>query len=169
MGHVADLYTSFNTMTRNSRAPHAIRTRSRWRVVLPASVAAAALALVPLSVRGADKGPSLALRVSPQTAFVPARITARAEVRGGPDDAEDFYCAATEWVWGDGTTSENGADCDPYERGRSTIRRFYSAEHVYRIDGGYRIELRLRKNRKVVATAAAVVQIRPGLGGQSGR
>lgn len=137
------------------------------RGVVLAVISVVALGRDPLiaAAQRPEKAPSLALRATPQTAFVPARITARAEVRGGRDDAEDFYCPALEWVWGDGTTSESSADCEPYEAGRSAIRRFYSAEHIYRLDGSYRIELRLRKTRKVVAMASVVVQVRPGLSG----
>src|SRR5690242_5108290 len=70
---------------------------------LGASLALVAGAAAPqLLAQGADKRPSLALKATPQVAFAPAKVVVRAEVKGGPDDFEDFYCAAVEWVWDDG-------------------------------------------------------------------
>ena len=53
-------------------------------------------------------------------AVSPARVVASADVDGGPDDFEEFYCASVEWDWGDDTKSNNAADCDPYEPGKSS-------------------------------------------------
>ena len=72
------------------------------------------------------KKPSLSLKATPPIAFSPARVRAVAEIRGGPDDYEEFYCPTIEWEWGDGTSSENASDCEPYEAGKSSIRRRFS-------------------------------------------
>ena len=103
--------------------------------------------------------PSLALRLAPQTALAPARVTGNAELRGGSDNFEDYYCVTVEWDWNDGSVSQSTADCDPYEPGKSEIRRRYSAEHAYQYAGGYRVAFKLKKKDKVLATATAIVQI----------
>ena len=74
-----------------------------------------------------NKKPSLSLKATPPISFSPAKVRVAAEVRGGADDYEAFYCPTIEWEWGDGTTSENTQDCDPYEVGKSSIRRRFSA------------------------------------------
>ena len=111
-----------------------------------------------------NKKPSLSLKASPAVSFAPARIVVVAELRGGSDDFEDFYCPTIEWEWGDLTTSTAEADCEPYEAGKSEIRRRYTVEHRYRNPGGFKIVLRLKKGDKVVGSANTMVQVRPGLG-----
>ena len=96
--------------------------------------------------------------------FAPARVVVVAEVRGGSDDFEGFYCPTLEWEWGDLTTSTAEADCEPYEAGKSEIRRRYTREHRYKNPGGFKIVLRLKKGSRVVASANTQVQIRAGLG-----
>jgi hypothetical protein len=91
-------------------------------------------------------------------------VRVAAEVRGGSDDYAEFYCASVEWEWGDGTTSENSSDCDPYEAGKSTIRRAYTAEHVYRQGGNFRVFFRLKQKDRVVGATSANVQVRSGAG-----
>lgn len=107
--------------------------------------------------------PSLSLRASPPISFSPATIHVVGELKGGPNDYEELYCAALEWDWGDGTTSEAAADCDPYQAGVSQILRRFSTDHVYRIAGGFRVSLRLKRNTKVVSSATTNIQVRPGL------
>jgi len=92
-----------------------------------------------------DKKPSISLKATPSVGFSPARIVVTAEVRGGPNDAEDLYCASVEWVWGDDTKSESKADCEPYEAGRSAIKRRYTLDHIYQTGGNYRIEFYLKQ------------------------
>lgn len=106
--------------------------------------------------------PTLTLRATPAISFSPARIYVTAELRGG-DDLEQFYCPAVEWDWGDGTKSESTTDCDPYEPGRSEIRRRYTTEHVYETGGRYRVQIRLKRNNKVIASGSTSVQVRPGV------
>src|SRR3954465_13586770 len=119
---------------------------------------------------GADKPkrPKLSVKVNPAMAISPARVVASADVEGGPDDLEEFYCASVEWDWGDDTRSNNAADCDPYEAGKSAIQGRFSADHVYRSAGDYRIQFRLEKKNKAIAAASTSVKIRPGLGDPGG-
>lgn len=107
--------------------------------------------------------PKLTLRASPSVAFTPARVFLVAELRGGANDYEEFYCPTIEWDWGDDTQSESSYDCEPYEPGKSEIRRRYSAEHTYRVAGRFQVQLRLKKKDKIVAAAQTVLQIRPGV------
>jgi len=111
-----------------------------------------------------NKKPSLSLKATPAISFAPARIVIVAEVKGGSNDFEDFYCPNVEWDWGDDTTSTANTDCDPYVPGKSEIKRRYTVEHRYKNSGAYKIVLRLKKADKIVATANAQVQVRAGLG-----
>lgn len=111
-----------------------------------------------------NKKPSLSLKASPAISFAPARIIIVAEVKGGSNDYEDFYCPNVEWDWGDDTTSTADTDCDPYAPGKSEIKRRYTVEHRYKNSGAYKIVLRLKKGDKTVASANAQIQVRAGLG-----
>ena len=127
-----------------------------------------ALLLIPANALHAreqgNKKPSLSLKASPAVSFAPARIVLVAEVKGGSNDFEDFYCPSVEWEWGDLTTSTAEADCEPYTAGKSEIKRRYTVEHRYKNPGGFKIVLRLKKGTKIVATANTMVQVRAGLG-----
>ena len=111
-----------------------------------------------------NKKPSLSLKATPSVSFAPARVVVLAEVKGGPNDFEEFYCPSVEWEWGDLTTSTVEADCEPYEAGKSEIKRRYTVEHRYKNPGGYRIVLRLKKGTRIIGTANTQVQVRAGLG-----
>jgi hypothetical protein len=115
-----------------------------------------------------DKKPKVSVKANPAMAISPARVVVSADINGGPDDYEDFYCAAVEWDWGDDTRSNNSADCDPYEAGKSQIKRRFTADHVYRMAGDFRIQFRLKKKDKPIAAASTSVKIRPGLGDPGG-
>ena len=116
------------------------------------------------STQGGNKKPSLSLKATPAVSFAPARVVVVAEVKGGANDFEEFYCPTVEWEWGDLTTSTAEADCEPYEAGKSEIRRRYTVEHRYKNPGGFRIVLRLKKGNKIIASANTLVQVRAGLG-----
>ena len=109
-----------------------------------------------------DKRPTLKLTARPPLGMSPARIVLTADLNGGPNDSEDFYCPTVEWDWGDGTTSESTSDCEPYEPGKSEIRRRFTTDHVFRA-GSYRVALRLKKRDKMVASATVSIEIRPGI------
>jgi hypothetical protein len=110
-----------------------------------------------------EKRPSLSLKANPMVAFAPAKVALSAEVKGGANDNEEFYCPAIEWEWGDETFSESKNDCAPYEAGKSEIRRRFTTTRVYKLEGSYNITLRLKKKDKVIASSTVNVQIRPGL------
>jgi hypothetical protein len=137
------------------------RTACTLVAALAVSVAAAA---VTAAQKGGEEKPSLSLKATPPVGFTPLRVRLAVEVRGGSDDYAEFYCATVEWDWGDGTMSENSSDCDPYEAGKSSIRRSYTAEHVYRQAGNFRVFFRLKQKNRVVGATSANLQVRAGAG-----
>jgi hypothetical protein len=112
---------------------------------------------------GDDKKPSLSLRATPPVGFSPLRVRLVVDVRGGSDDYQDFYCPAIEWDWGDGTVSGNSEDCNPYEAGKSTIKRRYTIEHVFRQPNTFQVFFRLKQRDRVIAASSANIQVRPGV------
>lgn len=106
------------------------------------------------------KRPKLSVRSSPAFAFTPATLTLTAEFRDGDDDFEEYYCGSVEWDWDDGTRSESSFDCDPYEAGKSEIRRRFAIQHRYNLPGIYNVQFRLKQGDKVVAAARTKVTIR---------
>jgi len=112
---------------------------------------------------GEPKKPSLSLRVTPPVGFAPLKTRLVVDVRGGDNDYAEFYCPTVEWDWGDGTVSASSEDCDPYEAGKSEIRRRFSTEHVFRQPGGFRVAFRLKQKDRVVASSTVNVQVRTGL------
>ena len=61
-----------------------------------------------------------------------------------------------------------GADCEPYEAGKSEITRRFTIDHTFNTAGDYRVEFRLKQKNKVVAKASTDVKIRPGIRDNSG-
>jgi hypothetical protein len=112
--------------------------------------------------------PKVSLKAQPMIAISPARVVLTAELSGGSNDYEDYYCPTVVWAWGDGTESENSTDCAPYEAGKSEIKRRFTVEHIFRRADMYRVTFRLKRHDKAVAFATVNVQVRPGLreGGQ---
>jgi hypothetical protein len=108
------------------------------------------------------KRPQITLKASPASGMVPVRISGVAELKGGDDDFEEYYCPTIEWSWGDGTVSESSNDCEPYETGKSQIKRRYTVTHPYRQGGHYRISFRLKQKDKTVGAASTVVQLLGG-------
>ena len=111
-----------------------------------------------------NKKPSLSLKASPAISFAPARINLLAELKGGAEDLEEFYCPTVEWEWGDLTQSVAESDCEPYEPGKSEIKRRYAVQHQFKNPGAFKVIVRLKKGTKVIATANAQIQVRAGLG-----
>jgi plastocyanin len=107
--------------------------------------------------------PSISVKVTPTMGFSPARMVVTADLKDGADDYEEFYCASVEWDWGDDTRSESKTDCEPYEAGKSQIKRHFTVDHTYNTGGEYRIEFRLKQKNKVVGRGTADVKIRPGV------
>jgi hypothetical protein len=160
-----------------------MRSRScalRWFcVVVIAAAAATASASAPAPLQA--KKPSISLKANPPVGFSPLRVVVTAELKGGDNDFQDFYCASVEWDWGDDTKSENKVDCDPYEAGKSEIKRRYVMEHTFRsltsglsgVDPAgnpspsiqYRVRFSLKQKNKTVGSGQTTVEIRQGIGG----
>jgi hypothetical protein len=113
-----------------------------------------------------DRKPRLTLRAQPPVGVAPARIVLTAELVGGANDFEDYYCPTVVWEWGDDTSSESTLDCDPYEAGKSEIRRRFTVDHTFRRSGSFKVMFRLKRRDKLVATATVTLQIQPGAGEQ---
>ena len=109
-----------------------------------------------------DKRPKVTLRAQPAISMSPSRVVLTAELLGGANDFEEYYCPTVEWQWGDGTSSEATADCEPYESGKSEIKRHFTVEHVFRA-GNYHVLFQLKRKDKSVVSATTNIQVRPGL------
>lgn len=140
------------------------------RIYMKLAAAAATAAIVALggatgfaAQEKKPKRPKISIRSSPQMAFTPATLTFTVELKDGDDDFEEYYCASVEWDWADGTRSESSDDCEPYEAGKSEIRRRYTIQHKYNIDGVYDVQFRLKQRDKRVASASTKVTIRRGM------
>ena len=116
--------------------------------------------------REPDRRPRLTVRAQPPVGIAPARVVLTAELAGGANDFEEYYCPTVVWEWGDDTQSESTLDCEPYEAGKSEIRRRFTVEHQFRRAGAYKVLFRLKKRDKLVATGNVIVQIQPGAGEQ---
>ena len=90
-----------------------------------------------------------------------------AELKGGSDETDEYYCPSIEWDWGDGTKSESNRDCAPFEAGKSTIDRRFSASHTFEIAGQYRVMLRLRRGTRTIVSGNINVKVKPGVRDQS--
>ena len=150
-----------------------------WRltsiaIIVGAVAATSASAPAP---RIQNKKPSISLKATPPVGFTPLRVVVTAELKGGANDYEEFYCASVEWDWGDDTKSETKADCDPYEAGKSEIKRRYVQEHTFRAvssplsdPGGvnsapgiqYRVKFTLKQKNRTVGSGQTTIEIRTG-------
>ena len=110
-----------------------------------------------------DPRPKVVLKAQPSVSMSPSRVVLTAELQGGSNDFEEYYCATVEWEWGDDTRSESSTDCEPYEAGKSEIKRRFVVEHIFARAGSYKIYVRLKRRSKPVAAATTNVQIRPGV------
>jgi hypothetical protein len=106
--------------------------------------------------------PKLTLHAQPPVGITPARIVLTAEMIGGANDFEEYYCPTIEWDWGDDTRSESTIDCEPYQPGKSEIKRRFTVEHVFRRPGTFKVFFRLKRRDKALAATSANVQVRPG-------
>ena len=106
--------------------------------------------------------PKIRMRAQPQVSIAPARITLSVELQGGADDFEEYYCAGVEWEWGDDTSSESTTDCEPYEAGKSAIKRRYTAQHQFRRPGSYKIYFHLKNKDRILGSGTTTLQVQPG-------
>ncbi len=122
-----------------------------------------ALSAVVLLASSDKSRPSVSVKANPAVGFAPTRVVMTVELKGGVDDYADYYCPAVEWQWGDDTRAESKEDCDPYEAGKSEIKRRYVVDRVFETPGDYRVEFRLKQKNKIVGAGSTTVRIRPGL------
>ena len=81
-------------------------------------------------------------------AVAPARVVLTAELVGGANDFEEYYCPTISWDWGDDTTSESTVDCEPYEAGKSEIKRRFTVQHIFRQEGSQKVFFRLKRGEQ---------------------
>jgi len=117
------------------------------------------------NAKESDSRPKLTLKAQPLMAIAPARVVFTAELIGGANDYQEFYCPTVEWEWGDDTRSESNSDCDPYQPGKSEIKRRFTMDHSYKNGNNMPLKVlfRLKRRDKTIAAASTNVQIRPGL------
>ena len=108
-----------------------------------------------------DKRPKLTLKAQPVISMSPSKVTLRAELVGGSNDYEEFYCPTIEWDWGDGTQSESMSDCEPYQAGKSEIKRRFTVDHVFRA-GSYQVAFRIKRRDKPLAQVTTTIQVQGG-------
>jgi hypothetical protein len=137
------------------------------RTLLATTAALALLAAAPAAVDQKDSKspegrPKVSVKAQPQVAVAPARIVLTAELTGGANDFEEYYCPTIEWEWGDDTRSESTLDCDPYELGKSEIRRRFTVEHMFRRSGYYKVYFRMKRAGKPVGAGSVNITVRPG-------
>ena len=53
-----------------------------------------------------NQRPKLSLKAQPNVGIAPARIVLTAELTGGSNDFQEYYCPTVLWDWADGTESE---------------------------------------------------------------
>lgn len=105
--------------------------------------------------------PKLSLKAQPSVGISPARVTLTAELSGGANDFQEYYCPTIVWDWADDTESESTYDCGPYEAGKSEIRRRFTAQHTFRA-GAHKVWVRLKRSDKVLVSASVNIHIQPG-------
>ena len=110
--------------------------------------------------QGPDDDPRLRLRATPRVAFARDSFLFVGSLRGGPDDNEELYCATIEWDWGDDTYSESTPDCDPFEPGRTEIRRRFSVRHTFDYAGRYEVRLNLKRGDDILISARTRIEVR---------
>jgi hypothetical protein len=154
---------------------HAMHVRTSFvRRSLPALMGAGMIAIGSSPVDTADftpdDKPSISVKASPAVGFAPMRVVLTAELKGGSNDYEQFYCAAIEWDimsvngMGDGNKSEQKLECDPYVAGKSEIKRRFVREQIFKTSGEYRIRFNLKQKNKIVGGGGTTIRVREGLG-----
>jgi hypothetical protein len=111
---------------------------------------------------GSADRPKLTLTARPTIAIAPARVVFTAELAGGANDFQDYYCPSVRWEWGDLSSSESGADCPPYEAGKTEIKRRFTVEHNFDHAGSYKVYFRMKHGSKEMAATSVTVKLQPG-------
>jgi hypothetical protein len=156
-----------------------MKARAKLRDGVPVLLSAALVAMglsspAPVTGEGAEPKPSISIKANPNVGFAPIRVVITADIKGGPDDYEQFYCPTVEWDIvsldgrGDGNKSEQNYECEPYEPGKSEIKRRYVREQVFKFHGEYNIRFNLKQKNKVVGGGGTTIRVRAGLGDPGG-
>ena len=111
--------------------------------------------------------PRLDLRAAPRMAFSPVNVLVTAELTGGDNAIDDYYCPEIEWDWDDGGKSVHEADCPPFENGTTTIDRRFSQEHHYPRAGIYNVKASFKKSGNTFLATSIRVTVRAGAGDPS--
>jgi hypothetical protein len=107
--------------------------------------------------------PRFSLKAQPASGIAPARVVLMAELTGGANDFAEYYCPTIRWEWDDGTSSESASDCEPYEAGKTEIKRRFTVEHRFDRAGTYKVYVRLKQRDKDVVASSVTIQIHPGV------
>jgi hypothetical protein len=160
-----------------------MKVRNGLYASLPALLSAALVSIggTPPPSPAVEKGkPSVSVKASQTNGFAPMRTVITAELKGGSDDYEQFYCPTIEW---DITVtyapqafdqdqrlsepypvekSEQKLDCEPYEAGKSEIRRRFIREQTFKTAGEYNIRFNLKQKGKIVGGGRTSIRVRGG-------
>ena len=136
--------------------------RLTWACAASLSVAAVPCIRASASQPGDKDRPKITMKANPMVSRAPSRVVLTVELTGGANDYEAFYCPTVEWEWGDGTESESTSDCEPYQPGKSEIKRRFTVEHVFKA-GNHRVTFRLKRHDKPLTAASVQIQVQPGL------
>jgi hypothetical protein len=109
-----------------------------------------------------SKRPKITIKAQPTIGRAPLRVVFSAELIGGADDFEEYYCPTVLWEWGKGDASETKTDCPPYEPGVSSIKRRYTVEHTFRNFGTFRVYFSLIHRDREVAHTSINIVVHPG-------
>src|SRR5689334_16282559 len=93
------------------RRAAALATVLATSILLTTGISAAGAQKDDKNTKDSDGKPKVSLKAQPVIAMSPARVVLTAELTGGANDFEEFYCPSVEWDWGDDTRSEKSDDC----------------------------------------------------------
>ena len=96
---------------------------------------------IPTPVAQSEKV-ELILKASTTEGIAPLTVNVWAELIGGPDNNERFYCARQEFDWGDGQRTVAQPGCLPYSPDVTIMRR-YEIDYTYTEPGTYRVRFTL--------------------------
>lgn len=158
-----------------------MNVRNHLHLCLPVLLSAAVASIGGASSGPAEKSkPSISVKASPTSGFAPMRTVLTVELKGGSNDYEEFYCPTIEW---DITVSypaqtfeqesritesypveksEQKLDCEPYEAGKSEIKRRFVREQTFKTAGEYNIRFNLKQKNKIVGGGRTSVRVRGG-------
>ncbi len=143
--------------------------RTRWITATCVTFMIATSTVLIGQKAGSDKTPEarrpkVRLKARPDAGITPMRVVLTAELEGGSDDFEEYYCPTIVWEWGDGGASEISSDCGPYTPGESQIKRRYTIEHTYKRSGRIRVYFAMRHRDKETVAVGVNIVVQPGPG-----